>query len=1409
MPEHLQDTPDHTPPEGGKGEQEELRGPAALQQLRETNSAFMSPEKQQEKKIGWLRRTLIGDAETFGGFIRQEFGPGGSARKRILLGNVGSPEITLAAVRGAIKGVVTEPLDAVGDLAGLIGFDAANDFLDKPGEFLDAIIEPPDSGVGKFVEVIASFITPFSLLGKITLAGKVINTIGKGGNIFRKGKRIQGALRIAQEAARGVPVDVLSIAPGENFANMVEEMNIPLVSAAAASISVDDSDSAVTTRLKMAGEGLILGPSLDIFVSLGIAAKSARRAHNLMLDSRSILEGRKGKTLGSLTWGEEGPFFDIQGGKGGTLSWEDMPVKVRDEVLQTQKALEFASEMSEAVTAADRRAVYVKHGKEPLDGPFGVSPLFDDTDNIRGWSPDVLDEGATVLGLDGVTITQREFLSNAYKNLHPSLKDRVWNSPENAIDFLAPINRQWKALQTRSVGVGLTAGTQKGAADINKLFEGAVTFKDGQRIKKGLEGIDLNISLADSAEDVVKTARQLEDALVVKLTAKLAQGDTKTTHQDLLQIALEVSGFLPNDRKALLALVGESADMAVALAARAVVSKAILSSIENQLKAISKQMSRASPDIAELWLQGHADTSLFHYLDVADQFRRMRYGIGQALNALDRPFKAIDEAAKSGGGTTPQQILRDLDRSLLETPIREGAPRAGEAFESGERMFGENSFRSFLEQTTPKQRAGLMSLIEMDMVLRDYDAVLDAARVTRHARGTDKPVEFIMNSMLGNLKTDVVVLTSGQSISLLEATGDMLGGLMGAAFREPGAYKQFIRGTNTLFGLVRYSIDGIVAAGRSVRMGHSLIDPQPINKAIGSLPEGAGSIRRGINKVGKPFGVAVRVPGQAIQVMDELTRNQNYRAYTRARALERGAELGKTGKDLSEFASNAVAGSYDNVTGVALFQEPLDYSRVPALASPLGGGDVPAMRGFSSEGPVVHSVKKLQEIANFPGFRGFRIIVPFMKTGVNFMGYSSRITPGLGFALKSSGTGGGFRGIGRGLANVASFGKFGGEIVDPDAFRRTVAQQGITGSILIWSATEHAKGNFTGGGPRNPAMREQWLKNNQPYSIRIGGEYNKFTGQMDGGKWLRYDRIEPFSLPMMLLADGLDTFSEASKEVEQKFTDDMLFLATAVAEGISSKSFFIGPIEFLEAWTSGDEGKLARLLESQARTAIPPIIRTGIKVVKPDPVLREARDVMERLQRQIPGLSSTLPPRYDMFGNMKVRQVSPIQRFSNPFSTVPVERHIVAAELMKADRGMSPPTPTLLGGSIDLRDMPVDTDDPKKGSLYDRWMTLLREGGRRFDPMEDELREVIRSKEYTEALGDSEMNPGGIKYKMLAERKRDVQEAAFEQMVREHPDFMSSLKKAQRQLSRLRQGDPNAPSTRTSFNQTFSRLLDP
>jgi hypothetical protein len=513
-------------------------------------------------------------------------------------------------------------------------------------------------------------------------------------------------------------------------------------------------------------------------------------------------------------------------------------------------------------------------------------------------------------------------------------------------------------------------------------------------------------------------------------------------------------------------------------------------------------------------------------------------------------------------------------------------------------------------------------------------------------------------------------------------------------------------GADIMWGNFKYIAENLKGMAASLRAGRSIINPQPQHIAAGGVT-----------------GSVIRVPGRVLTAADEFARITAYRAYVRAKSLRIGREQGLSGAALESRVAEDLRGAIDPETGIATLPEALRYAEVPTMSAPLGKETLGG--GFQTF--VNNHVEA-------------RFIAPFVKASVNIFRYVHKSIP---FLNKLN-------------AEVRATLAQGGEEATILRTRSYVA-----GSIYAFGLYQASAGNLTGRGPSDPDLRRMWLKNHQPYSIRVGG------------KWISYARLDPLATPLGLISD-LSTIIHESNDKAVEPTDMAYATVSALFYNLSSKSYLSGITQFAEAWGSNDPHATARWMQNFLANALVP---QAVNSLNPDDVYRDVQSMADAVIARIPGWSQTLDPKFDIFGEPQMKVPGLLNR--NQILTAKDTGRSVEDDLLALGHGLSPLSPKIEGGLINLQDRHAFDNGTGK-SPFIRMMELIRRPANGDQSLREAMNELVRSSTWQQASDGTSLFPGGERWIRAAALKNKYESRALRQVMDEYPKLMNQMRAVRR-----------------------------
>jgi len=399
-------------------------------------------------------------------------------------------------------------------------------------------------------------------------------------------------------------------------------------------------------------------------------------------------------------------------------------------------------------------------------------------------------------------------------------------------------------------------------------------------------------------------------------------------------------------------------------------------------------------------------------------------------------------------------------------------------------------------------------------------------------------------------------------------------------------------------------------------------DAAPVNaisaEALGLDPR--GSLGWGMDLLGK----VVNVPGTLLAQEDKFFKSIGYRMELNALAFRTASGEGLEGEAFAKRVADIL-----NDPPATLKADAIAAAHYQTFTKPLGQVGQ-AVQLLLTRAPIM------------------RIVVPFVRTPTNIMKYTLERTP---------------------LAYMS--GKIRADIRAGGARAAQAHARVALGSMIMMTMADMAmEGTITGAGPLDPKVRASLQSTGwQPYSVKIGDRY------------YQYKRLDPIGMLVGLAADTAEILANAEEEDGGRLVGAGVI---ALANNLASKTYMSGIYDFIGAIDpSNPTSDPMKYLANMTTSIMPYSSFLRNIAATADPVMRDARDggddavgayldtIVNNIKKGIPGMSDTLPPRRDLWGEeistasgigWAFDLLSPIaSRVDNPspIDTVIVENNIV------------------------------------------------------------------------------------------------------------------------------------------------------
>jgi hypothetical protein len=206
------------------------------------------------------------------------------------------------------------------------------------------------------------------------------------------------------------------------------------------------------------------------------------------------------------------------------------------------------------------------------------------------------------------------------------------------------------------------------------------------------------------------------------------------------------------------------------------------------------------------------------------------------------------------------------------------------------------------------------------------------------------------------------------------------------------------------------------------------------------------------------------------------------------------------------------------------------------------------------------------------------------------------------------------------------------------------------GTALATGVTwAYLKGKITGAPPINKAERDLfYAQGKQPYSVEVDGKY------------IPYNRIEPYGTAAMQVVDTIQGYQESEKELPYQKAIDSVFNIT---KSLSNKSFLSGMTMFVNAISQPE-----RYAEQEVTRTIGGFVPASSLLRNisrmEDLTVRDRDGLINSIMADIPILSRKVPAKLNVLGQEISREPIGVTRFS-PFPITNEKKDYVVDELVR------------------------------------------------------------------------------------------------------------------------------------------------
>lgn len=504
------------------------------------------------------------------------------------------------------------------------------------------------------------------------------------------------------------------------------------------------------------------------------------------------------------------------------------------------------------------------------------------------------------------------------------------------------------------------------------------------------------------------------------------------------------------------------------------------------------------------------------------------------------------------------------------------------------------------------------------------------------------------------------------------------------------------------------------------------------------------------------LGGIQRLPSMGLTWGDRFWKSVNYRAEVHSVAYRLGKKQGLVGDELSSFVKEFANDPPDYVHALgeaaakkATFTEALDgmYAKVDAI--------------------VKHDINDI-------GVQPLKFIVPFTRTNFNLTKFGVERSP-LALLTKDFN-----EAIRRGGAD-AQMAKT--KLALGSATLTTFSMLALNDKITI-----------TGGGPTDPKMRAQKTDTGwQPYSIKVGDSYIPFS------------KFEPINSYLRSAADLTEIVHAIGDEINPAEIGDIgNLIALSMVNRFTPEMITDNFGRLFAAMKGGDPRKdLGDLATDIAVKSVPIVNLTGGVRKYTDTTMRETRatkdtsingmpwvqEIINNFKNRVPGLSSSLPARKNIWGDDVQYPPGIGFNVANPFIGSKMDpKDIVMKELVRlgyagpltktvenpADKHLSIAMPTksivVSGATAEL-----------SAAQYARYAELSAGKGLKGaeQTLKERLADNIRN-DYANAIRNPKYRSDKTKKMIIKETITAYRKAAKQQILDEFPELKEKLRESAR-----------------------------
>lgn len=357
-----------------------------------------------------------------------------------------------------------------------------------------------------------------------------------------------------------------------------------------------------------------------------------------------------------------------------------------------------------------------------------------------------------------------------------------------------------------------------------------------------------------------------------------------------------------------------------------------------------------------------------------------------------------------------------------------------------------------------------------------------------------------------------------------------------------------------------------------------------------------GAFERNLNRGVGVLGDAITLPLRFLSATDEAFKSISYKSELFRSAIEEANNRGLKGAKAKEFAKK-----YVEEPNVAVHNRALDVARDNTFTRAIDttqniGSEHKIRQTLSSVGVGVDKVAStITSMKHTPFIKHpMRFLVPFITTPLNIVKAVGRRSP------------------------LAIFSRKWQEDIIAGGTRRAQAYSKLMTGIGVAVAVSelYDRGYLTG---KTPKGNEEGFKmlGIPEYSIRVGDE------------WVSYQRLDPITMMLGLVADVKTSFEIAEVD-DEKAEKIWGMLTLSVMNNLVNKTYMKGISDFINMTTDPERYKPSDFGANLVSSLLPYSSAFQQYNNSQDPYYREAKTIDEYIRRKFSPQS--LPPKLNIFG---------------------------------------------------------------------------------------------------------------------------------------------------------------------------------